>query len=150
MTNREEVMYRLKRMYIDYELFMQDAGQELSSVGMVVNYGGTGGGKTNRIADHVASAAIRAANIDPKKAERYKWVDCVWKVFFHFLTKPAQRDKVIAHVLYHKALLGWTYAKIAENGLPNGASVSRQRIQQYYDIAIDVIVDEAKSRGLLR
>ena len=147
---RDIVLNKLRLMYVDYERFMAAPERTDGSAGLVVNYGATGGGRTNRISDHVAMQAIRNAYVDPKNAERAKWLECTWSVFMHFLSQTGTREKIIAHVLYHKAFLGWTFAKIADNGLPNGVRVSRQRIYQYFDAAVDEIVKEAVKRGLLK
>lgn len=149
MTDREYVSEQLKLTHVYYETYLNIRDSEGSSAGMVVNYGGTGGGKTNRISNLTAQQAIRAAGFDSVMTRKLKWVDCVWSVFTHLFSSASKRERDIAYVLYHKALLGWTFARIAEGGLPSGAKVTRQCIYQHYDKAVDAVAEEAKKRDLL-
>lgn len=146
---RDVVFEKLRLMHIDYERYTNKPEMVMGSSGLVVNYGSVGGGQTNRTSDIVAMQAIRNANVDPRIAEHMKWLECTWSVFERLLKQTEMRGKIMAYVLFHKAFLGWTYAKIAEYGLPNGATVSRQRIYQYFEKAVDEVALEAVKRGLL-
>jgi hypothetical protein len=153
---RTEVRERLKRVHLDYALYMNCVEAEGSSIGMTAGYGAVNTGKTNRKSDHTAILALRAANMTAEARRRLQWVDCVWRVFNACMTSyPASRsarlrDRTIGYILYHHVLLGWTFAKLAESQLPTGSVVSRQRIQQLYEKALDMVLREAVRQGIIR
>lgn len=150
MSEREYVIEKLSCMHVDYDLYLNIRQTESASTGLVASYNAVGGGRTNRITSLTEQAALRAAGYDAKLAERLRWIDCVWSVFMQHMAKPEDRSRNVAYVLFHRALLGWTYARIASSKLPNGRTVSRQYIYQLYDKAVDAVMIEVKKNGLLR
>lgn len=147
---RAIVLDKMNRMYMDYEMYLNMRQMDSSSAGMVASYAAVGGGKTNRITSLTEQEALRAANFDAKIAARLQWIDCAWSVFMRFMAHSGAREKNIAYVLFHRALLGWTFSRIASGKLPSGSEVTRQRIYQLYEKAVDAVMAEAEKRGLLR
>lgn len=129
---------------------------ETSSAGMTATYSEIRSGRTNRIVDHTARFAIQAANLTPHQLDALHWVECVWAVFMEASSTKAgsansrRLKRMVGQVLYYRALLGWTFAKIASTDLLGGRKVSTQRAYQLYDEAVDLVLEEAIRRGLVR
>lgn len=149
--NRTKVRNALMMMYMDYDMYLNMRQEYGSSTGMVANYNATGGGgRTNRIARLTEQEALKAVSIDADLMKRLRWIDCVWSVFMKNVAHPQMRERNMGYVLFHKALLGWTFEKIASTTLPSGSKVTRQRIHQYYEMALGYVETEAEEMGLLR
>lgn len=146
----DEINRHLKVMYVDYEMYKDAFENPVSSAGMVANYAPSGSGRTNKISDHTARQAIQNANIDPERLLRLRWLACVHSVFTRLITHSKMRERCKGHVLYHKALLGWTFVKISEIPLPNKSMVTSQYIRMLFNDAIKDIEVEARNRGLLK
>ena len=138
---------------------MNNDERELPSTGMVPSYSQVTSGRTNRTSDFTARHGIMLASIAPDKLESLKWMDCAWRVFMRGITPVTSKEKLrlnerrnrvtVSYVLYHKAFLGYTFQRIADMGLPSGAKVSRQRVQDYWELAIIEDAKEARKEGLL-
>lgn len=150
---------RLLYMHCEYRHYMNGDVRDISSAGMVPSYSQVTSGRTNRTSDFTAMQGIALANIPPEKLESLRWIDCAWRVFqrgtSHALAKEKPKINVrrnraaVAYVLYHKAFLGYTFDRIAAMGLPSGAKVSRQRIHDYWELAIHEVAEEARKEGLV-
>lgn len=155
----EYVRERLLHMHCEYTHYMNCDEREITSSGMVAGYGSIGGGRTNRISDLAAMTAIRRANIPRDRLIALEWIDCAWRVFCrgtaqtlsegHLRPSERQRRATVSYVLYYKAFLGYTFQRIAEMGVPSRRPVSRQRIHDFWNMAVEEVGDEAKKAGLL-
>ena len=155
----EATRQRLLYMYCEYRHYMNNDVRDIPSAGMVPSYSQVTSGRTNRTSDLTAMYGTMLASIPPEKLESLKWMDCAWRVFIrgtsHALAKEKPRINVrrnraaVSYVLYHKAFLGYTFQRIADMGLPSGAKVSRQRIYDYWELAIKEVAVEARKEGLI-
>ena len=150
---------RLLYMHCDYRYYMNSDPREIPSTGMIPGYKPSSGGKTNRTSDFTAMHAIRLANIPKRKAESLKWIDCAWRVFMRGTSAALMRENMpintrrkraaISFVLYYKAFLGYTFHHISRMEMPNGGTVSRQRVHEIWKEAVAAVAREAIREGLL-
>lgn len=63
--------------------------------------------------------------------------------------RERQRRATVSYVLYYKAFLGYTFQRIAEMGVPSRRPVSRQRIHDFWNLAVEEVGEEAKRAGLV-
>lgn len=155
LKTRERLLY----MHCEYRYYMNNDEREIGSAGLVPSYSLVTSGRTNRTSDITAMQAMRLANIPPEKLESLRWIDCAWRVFMRGTSQSPGRDKLslserrnrtaVSYVLYHKAFLGYTFQRIAEMGLPNGEKVSRQRMYDYWELAISEVAMEAMKEKLV-
>ena len=146
-------------LHVEYRHYLNNDVREISSVGMVPSYSPITSGRTNRTSDFTAMHAVRLASIPEDKLESLRWMDCAWRVFQRGTTAGMNRETLrlnerrnrttVAYVLYHKAFLGYTFQRIADMGLPSGAKVSRQRVADYWELAISEVAKEATKAGLI-
>ena len=155
----EKTRERLKYMHCEYRYYHNCDEREISSVGMVLAYGKTVVGRTNRTSDATAMNAMRLANISKDRLESLKWMDCAWRVFLRGSAFALDRDKLgmherrrrstVSYVLYYKAFLGYTFDRIASMGMPHGGRVSRQRVYDFFEQAVQDVAMEARKEGLV-
>lgn len=155
----EKTRERLKYMHCEYRHYLNCDEREISSAGMVLAYGKTVVGRTNRISDSTAMNAMRLANISKDRLESLKWIDCAWRVFMRGSVSALDRDKpgmyecrrraTVSYVLYYKAFLGYTFERIASMGMPHRGIVSRQRIHDFFEQAVQDVAMEARKEGLV-
>lgn len=155
----ETVRERLRYMHCEYRHYMNCDEREIGSNGLVATYKQASGGRTNRTSDMTAMAGMRRANIPQERLKSLRWIDCAWRVFIGGSAATLrceapsvterQRRATISYVLYYKAFLGYTFARIAEMPMPSGRCVSRQRIHDFWEAAIVAVGEEAKREGLL-
>lgn len=155
----EKTRERLKYMHCEYRHYLNCDEREISSAGMVLAYGKTAVGRTNRTSDATAMNAMRLANIPKDRLESLKWMDCAWRVFLRGSVSALDRDKpgmherrrraTVSYVLYYKAFLGYTFERIASMGMPHGGKVSRQRVCDFFEQAVHDVAMEARREGLV-
>lgn len=155
----EKTRERLKYMHCEYRHYLNCDEREISSTGMVLVYGKTAVGCTNRTSDVTAMNAMRLANIPKDRLESLKWMDCAWRVFLRGSVSALDRDKpgmherrrraTVSYVLYYKAFLGYTFERIASMGMPHGGKVSRQRVYDFFEQAVQDVAMEARKEGLV-
>lgn len=155
----EKTRERLKYMHCEYRHYLNCDEREISSIGMVLVYGKTAVGRTNRTSDATAMNAMRLANIPKDRLESLKWMDCAWRVFLRGSVSALDRDKpgmherrrraTVSYVLYYKAFLGYTFERIASMGMPHGGKVSRQRVYDFFEQAVQDVAMEARKEGLV-
>lgn len=160
--NREAIeitKQRLLYMHCEYRHYMNCDAREIPSTGMVQGYSQVVSGRTNRTCDFTAMHGMSLANIPLDKLESLRWIDCAWRVFQRGTSYALSKEKpklnvrrnraAVAYVLYYKAFLGYTFERIAGMGLPSGAKVSRQRIHDYWELAVQEVAEEARKEGLI-
>ena len=155
----EKTRERLKYMHCEYRHYLNVDEREITSAGMVQSYGQIVVNRTNRIGDATATNALRLANIPKDRLESLKWMDCAWRVFLRGSVSALDRDKpgmherrrraTVSYVLYYKAFLGYTFERIASMGMPHGGKVSRQRVRDFFEQAVQDVAMEARKEGLV-
>lgn len=155
----EKTRERLKYMHCEYRHYLNCDEREISSAGAVQVYGQSPVGRTNRTSDSTALHAMRLANISRDRLESLKWMDCAWRVFLRGSTSAMDREKLgisarrcratVAYVLYYKAFLGYTFDQIAAMGMPHRGKVSRQRVHDFFELAVQEVAIEARKEGLV-
>lgn len=155
----EKTRERLKYMHCEYRHYLNCDEREISSAGMVIAYGRSAVGRTNRTSDVTAMNALRLANISKDRLESLRWIDCAWRVFMRGSAFALDRDKpgmherrrrvTVSYVLYYKAFLGYTFDRIASMGMPHGGKVSRQRVRDFFEQAVQDVAMEARKEGLV-
>lgn len=151
---------RLLYMHCEYRHYMNNDARDIPSTGMVPAYAMVSSGRTNRTNDLTAMHGTMLASIPPEKLESLRWMDCAWRVFLRGTQPILAKEKpkinmrrnraAVAYVLYYKAFLGYTFQRIAAMGMPSGRKVSRQRIHDYWELAIQEVAEEACRDGLIR
>lgn len=155
---------RLLYLHDEYRHYMNRDDRDIPSTGMVPSYSLVSSGRTNRTSDFTAMFAINLTNLTPERLNALKWIDCAWRVFARS-TKPSlnnlgegvcstalnarRRLATISYVLYYKAFLGYTFTRIAELPMPHGGKVSRQRVHQFWSMAVNAVAIEAMRDGLI-
>ena len=154
---RERLLY----LHNEYAHYLNRDERALPSTGMIPAYAEVTSGRTNRTSDFTAMHAINLANLAPEKLDALRWIDCAWRVFMRgtapILNERAdslnadvrRRLATVSYVLYYKAFLGYTFTRIAQLPMPNGGKVSRQRVHQFWSIAVRDVAIEAMRDGLI-
>ena len=63
-------------------------------------------------------------------------------------SRPSGRRRAtVSYVLYYKAFLGYTFERIASMGMPHGGKVSRQRVHDFFEQAVQDVAMEARKEG---
>lgn len=156
----DRVRERLLYLHNEYRHYMNQDERALPSTGMVPAYAEVTSGRTNRTSDFTAMHAVNLANLTPERLDALKWIDCAWRVFMRG-TAPILNERTdceldqrrrlatVSYVLYYKAFLGYTFTRLSELPMPNGGRVSRQRVHQFWSMAVCDVAIEAMRDGLI-
>ncbi len=146
----QEVKRRMYTMYKDFErLAIWD---ELPTAGLIAKYGHVMPG-SHSTGDPTAVAAMRR-KLSDSQIERRKWIDCVSEVVKELLDKREKTpnrqfiDRLTALVLTMRAQMGYTYERIG-TCMP-GITMSRERVKNYLDKGIYLVVLKAEKWNLFR
>lgn len=153
---RRKIVYeRLDLISVETRESMDRLSYADSSRGMVLQYGGTGGGHSGRTPDLTSAAAILSASESNATKNARAWRGLVSSLYADLLRPDVETEyqmkhrRLLAWIVFERVLLGKKFSEIAGKEIYAGAHLSLSCLSRYFSEILDLCVDLAVDRGLI-
>jgi phytoene dehydrogenase-like protein len=152
---RKIVFNQLELVTVDYRVEMDHLPFAESSMGLICRYNSTGGGRSSKVTDTTASAALMDATESSATKNARAWRGLVSRVYASLLeagTKSEydrKHDQLLGWLLFERVLMGRKLSEISAKSVFISGRISAANLSRYFGEVLDLCVIEAVKLGLI-